>query len=842
MRRGTIPVKSIVLSALALCAVLAGCALRPVTGTVTATENEVVWTQSTASDFKSGTLERVQIQSADDGELTLAQVSPDTYEKNGTYVSPPFHLSQPFSAAIWKWDVEIPAGTTLTLAIRTSADGEAWSGWQDAAPDDDLWTEDGDWPGHIWIVQEARALQYRLQFATNNVGSTPVVAAVTWTFTDVRPGPDVHEAMQMVIPQSTGPGVRRPAIIPRRGWGANEDFMTWPPEYQTPQQIIIHHTATPKTGQDPAAMVRAIYYYHAVTRGWGDIGYNYLIDPLGNIYEGRAGGENVIGGHARGFNGGTIGIALIGDYQQEHPTDAMMQALADLVTWLCDRYHIAPLESATLHDVLLPNLAAHRDTKPTTCPGDHVYARLPALRQAVQENILQASPSVRFLSPEAGAVLSAETIVRAQGGLAIADTTLYLDNVPVTRTVGAELEFAWDTQTVADGDHQLKVVARNERGEEASETIMVLVDNTAPHATLVINGGREYATQKTVTVTVDAFDVGSGLESMQLVRGDDPSLAPVQDYQQTVSFVLGDEPGPQVFAVRVMDKAGHASSTSLSQIFYDPVPPSGWSEPAWGDGGVVSVQVGDGESGLNLSSASVITSTDGGFTWGVWTPAQVTAGDATTATLATSIGAEVTTVRFQIADEAGNIAQSPPYFTACDDCQPPETSPTPTPAPVTGSPDLLIAELEVFPPAPQQDEPVLFRVRVRNGGDGSADGFWVQLYLDPGSEPYVNSISTDLGTGIFWYVEGLAPGEEIVLSSSEPYQPYSNYQGHLASGLHKVYVLADAYHTEGTTGIVPESDESNNMYGPVTLEVPGSSPFSWSSLEEWLSRWLNWEP
>lgn len=842
MRHRALPVASIVLSALVLGLVLAGCTLQPTTGQVTATESQTVWTQSTVSDFKSGTLNHVQIERTDDGELTLAQISPDAFEKTGTYVSPTFRLPRPFSAAMWKWTADIPAGTTLTLAVRTSSQEGEWTEWRDVAPDDDTWAGDSDWPGNILIVQEAYALQYRLQFATSDAASTPRVAAVTWTFTDARPGPNVQEAMQMVIPRDTGPGVRRPAIIPRRGWGANEDLMTWPPEYQPPHQIVLHHTATPNTGQDPAAMVRAIYYYHAVTRNWGDIGYNYLIDPMGNIYEGRAGGENVIGGHARGFNEGTIGIALIGDYQQEQPPDAMMQALADLAAWLCDHHHIAPLERSTLHDVILPNLAAHRDTKPTTCPGDYVYARLPALRQQVQDRIAQEAPSVRFLSPEAGEVLAGMAIIKAEGGLAASDVTLYLDNVPVTRTVGTALEFSWDTRTVSDGDHLLKVVARSDRGEEASEARMVLVDNTAPRVVLLINGGSEYATQKTITLTLDAFDVGSGLRSMQVVPGDDPSVAPVQDYQQTVSLALGDTPGPQVFAARVIDGAGHSSPTSLGQVFYDPAPPSGWTNLAQGSDGEFTVQVGDSESGLALSSASVMTSTDGGLTWSIWAPAQAVAGDAATATLSAVVDAAATTIRFQIEDQAGNVAQSPPYFTACDGCHPPAAPATPTPEPVLGSPDLLVTDLEVFPPAPQQGEPVLFRVTVRNVGSAAADGFWMQLYLDPVAEPYVNSISSQLGTGVFWYVESLAPGAEIALSSSESYPPYSNYQGHLASGLHKVYVLADAYHTEGTTGLAQESDESNNLYGPVTIDVPGSGSFSWSTLEEWLSRWLHWKP
>jgi hypothetical protein len=118
----------------------------------------------------------------------------------------------------------------------------------------------------------------------------------------------------------------------------------------------------------------------------------------------------------------------------------------------------------------------------------------------------------------------------------------------------------------------------------------------------------------------------------------------------------------------------------------------------------------------------------------------------------------------------------------------------------------------------------------------------VQLYIDPSVKPYVNSVASTLGVGLLWYVPDLAPGEEITLLSSEPYPQFGNYAGSLASGMHSIYVLADAYHTEGDTGLVAESDEQNNLFGPVQVQVQGSGPFRWSTLEEWLSRWLHWKP
>ena len=839
MKRNVLLVASAFL--IVLTTTLVGCARHGAQVGETAAQPSSTWTQSTAADFKKGSLQRIQVQREGDGELTLAKSAEGIYETAGVYTSPPFSPPQMFSAAVWQWVAAIPDGTTLILSIRTSQDGEAWTEWQDVAPDADLKSGDADWPGHLWVVEEARALQYRLQFASADGRAAPVVSSIVWTFTDSRPGPTLQEAMQMVVPQSEGAGVPRPAIIPRRGWGANESLMTWEPEYVKPVKIIIHHTATPNDlKQDPAATVRAVYYYHAITRGWGDIGYNYLIDPLGNIYEGRKGGESVVGGHDFGFNEGSVGISLIGDFQAAAPSDAMMASLVRLAAWLCDHYQIDPMGRSIFRDLDLPNIAGHRETKSTTCPGDQGQARLPGLREKARDVIQRGSPSVRFIAPEAGGVLSGTQAIKIQGSLTTADITLYLDGKSILRKLAASLEYRWNTIAAADGDHQLKAVVHNARGEEAVQTLIVLVDNTAPQASLLLAGGKEYATQSAITLTIEALDVGSGLNSMQLARGEDPSLAQVQPYQREVSIALDEQPGWQVFSVRVEDRGGLASAVSMLRLFYDPNPPDRWSEPMLSSAGEIAVRVWDEESGLDPASAFATTSPDGGTTWSVWMDASVTP-EGPQAALYARVPDDTTLVRFQIADKAGNLAQSPVYAIPCTGC-PPQGTPTPAPAPRLTGPDLIVAGLEVFPPRPETGEPVLFRAKIRNQGDGSAEGFWVQLYLDPMETPYVNSIASQLGTGLLWYVEGLAQGGEITLISTEPYPQHGNYPGNLASGLHRVYVLVDAYHTEGNTGLVAESDESNNLLGPTSVETTGSQPFSWSSLEEWLSRWLNWNP
>ena len=142
--------------------------------------------------------------------------------------------------------------------------------------------------------------------------------------------------------------------------------------------------------------MRGIEIYHVEGNGWNDIGYNFLIDRYGTIYEGRGGGitKNVIGAHALGFNNGTVGIALIGDFQNATPPPAMQKALVRLLAWRLDIAHIDPLSTVAYTSggnakfpagkvAVLRAISGHRDTGPTECPGNDAYALLPAIAKRV---------------------------------------------------------------------------------------------------------------------------------------------------------------------------------------------------------------------------------------------------------------------------------------------------------------------------------------------------------------------------------------------------------------------------------------------------------------------------
>lgn len=198
-----------------------------------------------------------------------------------------------------------------------------------------------------------------------------------------------------------------PPIYSREQWGANPEYMTWDPQYpSTIKAAVIHHTAGSNsyTADDVPKILRGIYHYHAVTRGWGDIGYNALVDKYGRTWEGRAGGlaSTVVGAHSGGFNSYTFGVSMIGNYDTARPSQTMVDAVSAVVGWKLSLYGVDPMGSTTLTSggtnlhpagtqVRLPTVFAHRDTKSTSCPGQYGYAKMGEIRATAAKLTTAAS-------------------------------------------------------------------------------------------------------------------------------------------------------------------------------------------------------------------------------------------------------------------------------------------------------------------------------------------------------------------------------------------------------------------------------------------------------------------
>ena len=355
------------------------------------------WTQTTTVDFERGEATGLVVANLTDGELCLA-----TGATTGIYTSTVFTASGSFNAVAPHWHAAVPDGTTLQVELRAYTANNAWSPWYPFDETDWIAGKGGFYPETPLLLPDGQKFQYRATLTATVTGQTPILDEITITAIDASAGPTTSQARAAArSSQVTTQGVPSPAIIPRAGWGADESLrydennnLIWPLEYRPVTKIVVHHTVSSNdyAPEKAAGLVRAIYSYHAITRGWGDIGYNYLVDRYGNIYEGRYGGPGVVGGHVYGYNYGSMGISAIGSHGNTStsvpPTNETLTALADLAAWEANRDYIHPLESAPFYDVTTPNLAGHRDYGTTACPGDYLYAELPALRQKVWERIV----------------------------------------------------------------------------------------------------------------------------------------------------------------------------------------------------------------------------------------------------------------------------------------------------------------------------------------------------------------------------------------------------------------------------------------------------------------------
>lgn len=221
---------------------------------------------------------------------------------------------------------------------------------------------------------------------------------------------------------AAGAVTTQPTVVSRAGWGADESLRfnkrgqpVWPPVFQTVQKLVVHHTAgaNGESGAAARATIRAIYYYHAVTQGWGDIGYNFIVDDAGTIYKGRstsqtildnndvtgenASAQGVTAGHAYGYNSGTVGVALLGTFSTVDASPAAKQGLTEFLTWKASAHGLdASANGASLYtnpingtQVAFPNIPGHQQVpdNATECPGGYFLGNsLPAIRQAVLTN------------------------------------------------------------------------------------------------------------------------------------------------------------------------------------------------------------------------------------------------------------------------------------------------------------------------------------------------------------------------------------------------------------------------------------------------------------------------
>jgi hypothetical protein len=226
-------------------------------------------------------------------------------------------------------------------------------------------------------------------------------------------------------------GSGAPPIVPRSSWDPNGQCRPRSaPGYGQVKVAFVHHTVTLNEYSPQAApgIVLAICRYHRNSNGWNDVGYNFLVDKYGTLYEGRAGGIDrpVIGAQAQGFNAQSTGISNIGNHEDLPQSDAALQAMAALIRWKLPLHGAATEGRVTVtsaggsssryaagRSVSMERISGHRDGNHTACPGGALYAQLPTLRSMVAGDV---GPST---TPDGQITMSADRSSVSYGDLVL---------------------------------------------------------------------------------------------------------------------------------------------------------------------------------------------------------------------------------------------------------------------------------------------------------------------------------------------------------------------------------------------------------------------------------------
>lgn len=301
----------------------------------------------------------------------------------------------------------------FTADFEFNGIGLTWSGSSTAQVEFYLKINNGNWIPLQLVGDEAKdayehyatfpvfisgeTIQYKITGDIAHVQNVQVTYFDSSTAPEVSPLASLQSGLRKITSSSDV------QIVSREEWGADESYRYWSPTYIQPKKFIIHHTAGGDGGSDPAATVRGIYYWHAVVMGWGDIGYNYIVDQEGTIYEGRYGSGSApnatiaAGAHAYNsidnldYNQYTIGIAVMGCYEDgvacstvHEFSSEIKNSVAQLIANKAKEFGIKPKGTSTLFGERSKNILGHRDLDYTLCPGNLVHDELKSIRKKAQ--------------------------------------------------------------------------------------------------------------------------------------------------------------------------------------------------------------------------------------------------------------------------------------------------------------------------------------------------------------------------------------------------------------------------------------------------------------------------
>ncbi len=510
----------------------------------------------------------------------------------------PQRATQPFSLLGAVWD-DPRAVLRGTVEVRTRAvAGGTWTGWQTLESDGrspaDPASADGGGRGRtdpLW-VGTSDAVQARVSAADGRSTSLPEGLHLILINPDAPADrtaepqaraaaePQARVAAEPQAPVAV-PARPVPRMVTRAGWDANESIVEDAPDYTPDVQVMfVHHTAGTNdySCQDSARIVRGIQGYHVRGNGWNDIGYNFLVDRCGTLFEGRGGGVQraVLGAHTMGFNAHSSAIAVLGNYGARTVPAVVRTAIAQVTAYKLGAYGNLATGRTTLRSggndrhpsgtlVSFDRVSGHRDAGPTACPGDALYGQIGGIRA-----LAGAGPAnLRLAGMTGAAAAGAEFFTRGQvSPLWDTDTPSALLNrfdvfVDGVRVASAPNSHRRVSLQLAPGRHTLLVRAIHLSGRTASFTRTVVVDTTAPQFTtapsVVLRTGSLNGSVP-VRVGWTASDAG-GLRSVAMTQPAAVNLGVTANGWNGTA-----RPGvANTWSLRAADRAGNATAASVTR-------------------------------------------------------------------------------------------------------------------------------------------------------------------------------------------------------------------------------------------------------------------------------------
>ncbi|HEX2196644.1 MAG TPA: N-acetylmuramoyl-L-alanine amidase [Actinomycetota bacterium] len=352
--------------------------------------------------------------------------------------------------------------------------------------------------------------------------SSKSIRDVTLDYMNTVDGAPVVETVVPVAQRTAAASA--PDIVTRAEWGADESIKSTSGScvrrFFRVQQLFVHHTVGRNFESNPKAAMRAIYHFHTQRQGWCDVGYNFVVGWDGTIYEGRwarkyapwevhssedRSGRAVAGAHVAGYNSGSVGVSVMGNFSEVQPPPAVRRTLAELLAWEADRHDLKPRGEHTYRNPetgatrRLKYIAGHRDAGYTECPGNFLYAALPAVRKDTAAvmgdgkatSVMRANAEPRRVTYGESTTVAGTLTLGSDTPLAFQSVVLYTNEggrgwtVAGTTTTGADGAFSFSLAPQANTKAFVVYDGNDETWGSQSRQIKIRV---APEVTLTPEG------------------------------------------------------------------------------------------------------------------------------------------------------------------------------------------------------------------------------------------------------------------------------------------------------------------------------------------------------------------